>query len=137
MNDSIKIVPGQIPIESYQKLRVDCGLSAKSIEAATKGLNNSIHSMMLVSNDEIVGMGRIIGDGGCFCQIVDIAVHPDFQGKGLGKVIMENLTRFINISLPKTCYVSLIADGDASFLYEKYGFKDTLPDSKGMYLKVE
>lgn len=137
MDKEIKVINGQIPFETYQKLRVRCGLSAKSDEATKIGLSNSIHSVMLTSNDEIIGMGRIIGDGGCFCQIVDICVHPDFQGKGLGKLIMENLTQFIHKTLPKTCYVSLIADGDASFLYEKYGFRDTLPVSKGMYLKVE
>ena len=122
MTDEIKILTGQITIKSYQKLRVNSGLSTKTDEAAKIGLQNSLHSMMLTSNNEIIGMGRIIGDGGCFCQIVDIAVHPYYQGKGLGKVIMENLTQFINESLPQTCYVSLIADGNASFLYEKVWF---------------
>ncbi|MFD2882298.1 hypothetical protein ACFTAO_51075 [Paenibacillus rhizoplanae] len=30
-------------------------------------------------------MGRVIGDGGCFFQVTDIAVKPSFQGRGLGK----------------------------------------------------
>lgn len=33
---------------------------------------------------------------------------------------------------PKGAYVSLIADGDARFLYEKFGFRDTAPVSIGM-----
>ncbi|MBK8500786.1 MAG: GNAT family N-acetyltransferase [Saprospiraceae bacterium] len=130
-----KIIEQQIPIQIYQRLRVECGLSRKTDEASQVGLKNSIHSMMIEFEEEIIGMGRIIGDGGCFCQIVDICILPKQQGKGLGKLIMKNLTDFINDNLPESCYVSLIADGNASFLYEKFGFKETMPESKGMYLK--
>lgn len=130
-----KVIKNQIPIEIYQRLRIDCGLSSKTYEAGQIGLKNSIHSIMIEFENEIIGMGRIIGDGGCFCQIVDICILPQHQGHGLGKVIMKNLTDFINNNLPESCYVSLITDGNASFLYEKFGFKDTMPESKGMYLK--
>ncbi len=126
----------EIPIDVYMEMRVACGLSAKTLEASQIGLKNSIHSVAVKANGAIIGMGRIIGDGGCFCQIVDICVLPEYQKKGVGKMIMENLMGFVHKKLPSSCYVSLIADGDASFLYEKYGFKDTLPASKGMSLKV-
>lgn len=129
------VLEQEIPIDIYQKLRIICGLSAKTLKACQVGLVNSIHSVMIEHQKEIIGMGRIIGDGGCFCQIVDICVLPQHQGQGLGKVIMKNLTDYINENLPESCYISLIADGDASFLYEQFGFKDTLPASKGMYLK--
>ncbi|MDE1207156.1 GNAT family N-acetyltransferase [Tenacibaculum larymnensis] len=130
-----KVIENQIPIDIYQKLRIDCGLSSKTDKASRIGLKNSIHSMMIEFENEIIGMGRIIGDGGCFCQIVDICILPKHQGQGLGKIIMRNLTEFINDELPESCYVSLIADGNASFLYEKFGFKNTMPESKGMFLK--
>ncbi len=133
--NKIEIVEANIPIEIYRKLRVICGLSSKSLEASEIGLPNSLHSVMVKRGEEIIGMGRIVGDGGCFCQIVDICVHPEHQGQGIGKRIMQNLTTFVQNHLPASCYVSLIADGDASFLYEKFGFRDTLPISKGMYLQ--
>ncbi|GGG44229.1 GNAT family N-acetyltransferase [Bizionia arctica] len=132
-----KVVENKIPLKTYQNLRIDCGLSSKTDKASEIGLKNSIHSMMIEFENKIIGMGRIVGDGGCFCQIVDICILPQHQGQGLGKVIMKNLSDFINMNLPESCYVSLIADGDASFLYEKFGFKDTMPESKGMYLKKQ
>lgn len=82
-------------------------------------------------------MGRLIGDGGCFCQIVDICVDPNYQGLGYGKIIMGNIMNYAKEKLPSTCYISLIADGEASFLYEKFGFKDTSPQSIGMYLTLK
>jgi len=132
----MKVLEENIPPATYTELRSVCKLSAKTNEAVEIGLKNSVHSVMIEYESRIIGMGRIIGDGGCFCQIVDICVHPEYQGKGIGKMIMKNIVDFINEKLPLSCYISLIADGDASFLYEKFGFKDTLPVSKGMYMRI-
>ena len=41
-------------------------------------------------------MGRVIGDGGTTFQIVDIAVDPDYQGQGYGRVILEKIMEYIN-----------------------------------------
>ena len=133
----IKVLEEEIPIEVYQKMRVKCGLSAKTDEACKIGLGNSLFSLLVKQEDKVIGMGRVIGDGGCFCQVVDICVVPEKQGQGIGKIIMSSIINFIKTKLPKSCYTSLIADGDASFLYEKFGFKDTLPESRGMYMKSD
>ena len=131
---NLEIIENDLPIDTYQHLRVVSGLSAKTVEASKKGLPNSLYTVLLKMDQRAIGMGRVIGDGGCFCQVVDICVHPNFQGQGLGRRIMECITTFLKENLPPSCYVSLIADGDASFLYEKFGFRDTLPASRGMYL---
>lgn len=131
----IQIIENQIPVQTYIMLRSASGLSEKTTKAAEKGLKNSLYSILIKQGDLSIGMGRIIGDGGCFCQVVDICVLPEHQGKGIGKIIMEYITAYIQ-KLPESCYVSLIADGDAYRLYEKFGFKDTLPRSRGMGLKI-
>jgi GNAT superfamily N-acetyltransferase len=78
-------------------------------------------------------MGRIIGDGGCFFQVVDIAVIPEHQGKGLGKKNKAALTAHLDNHAPRSAYVSLLADGGAHQLYRYYGFVETAPESIGMY----
>ena len=122
-------------IATYQHLRVAAGMSAKSTEAAAKGLPNSLFAVQVLLGDEVVGMGRIIGDGGCFFQVVDIAVLPAHQGKGLGKLIMREIMQFIETEVPQSAYVSLIADGQAQDLYAQFGFRHTAPASVGMALK--
>ncbi|MBL1410020.1 GNAT family N-acetyltransferase [Sphingobacterium sp. C459-1T] len=42
----------------------------------------------LDNKEEVVGMGRLVGDGGCHCQIVDVCVLPEHEKKDLGKLIM-------------------------------------------------
>ncbi|WP_082510934.1 MULTISPECIES: GNAT family N-acetyltransferase [unclassified Rhizobium] len=117
------------------RLRREAGLSPFSREAAEKGLPNSIFGVSLMLDNETVGMGRIIGDGGCFFQVTDIAILPEHQGRGLAKWIMAALSEFI-ATLPKTAYVSLIADVPANKLYAQFGFDETAPRSVGMARKV-
>ena len=131
----MEVIEATIPIEEYQRLRAVCGLSPKTDEACEIGLKNSLYSVIIKEGDVIIGMGRVIGDGGCFCQVVDICVVPEQQGKGIGKVIMASIAEFIKTKLPTSCYTSLIADGNASYLYEQFCFQDTMPESKGLYLK--
>ncbi|MDR2284453.1 MAG: GNAT family N-acetyltransferase [Sphingobacterium sp.] len=121
--------------DSYRHLRVASGLSPKTEEAAIIGLKNSLCCVLVVdqeNNDEIIGMGRLVGDGGCHCQVVDICVLPEHQKKGLGKLIMQMLDNFVQKELPASCYINLIADGDAFLLYKQYGFEPVWPQSRGM-----
>ncbi len=111
-------------VDEYLSLRRAAGLSGYSVEAATAGLAATLHGAWLREEDgRLIGMGRLIGDGGCFVQVTDIAVHPDFQRQGLGRRIMENLMGWAERNLPTSCYISLIADPGAERLYESFGFE--------------
>lgn len=124
-------------VEEYLALRQTCGLSARGREASKTGLSNSIYSVIIrrSSDQKLVGMGRIIGDGGTVYQIVDIAVHPKEQGKGLAKNLMNLLMTYIRNEIDPQAYVNLIADRPADDLYKQFGFVETAPESLGMYLK--
>ncbi|TAL71762.1 MAG: N-acetyltransferase [Rhodanobacter sp.] len=122
-------------VETYRRLRVAAGLSPKTVEASERGLPNTLFAVQLLIGDETVGMGRVVGDGGTFFQVVDIAVLPKYQGRGLGKVIMAEIAGFIAREVPESGYVSLLADGQAYRLYQQYGFEMTAPASVGMGFK--
>ncbi|MFE0191614.1 GNAT family N-acetyltransferase [Streptomyces sp. NPDC058989] len=120
--------------EVFRRLRTEAGLSDKAPEAVELALPNTWYGVVLYYEDKPIGMGRIIGDGGTAFQIVDVCVQPAHQGRGLGQRIMAALTDELERRAPATAYVSLIADGPARFLYEKFGFADTaVHDSIGMY----
>ncbi|MCX4405587.1 MULTISPECIES: hypothetical protein [unclassified Streptomyces] len=67
-----EIHPGVPSVEDYRRLRTHAGLSDKSAEGAAVGLAHTWYGVVVVHGRDPVGMGRIIGDGGCFFQIVDI-----------------------------------------------------------------
>ena len=63
-------------IDDYRRLRVATGLSPRSAEAAARGLPNTLFGVSVLYGEQVIGMGRVIGDGGCFFTVVDIAVEP-------------------------------------------------------------
>lgn len=123
--------------DEYRRLRRIAGLSEKSVEGAAAGLPNTIVGVVIRDADTVVGIGRVIGDGGLFFQVVDIAVDPAHQGRGLGKRIVGALIERLRSAAPRGAYVSLIADGEAHRLYAQFGFEPTAPASIGMALTLD
>ncbi|RJG22564.1 GNAT family N-acetyltransferase [Paenibacillus thiaminolyticus] len=133
MNSNVLILYEAPSPEEYVAIRKAAGLSPKSLEGAAVGLQNSLFTVTLRQDGQLIGMGRIIGDGGCFFEVVDICVLPSQQGQGWGKTIMTEISRYLDENAPKQSYVSLIADLPADQLYAQFGFHYTSPHSVGMY----
>ena len=123
--------------EEYMALREAANMTPRNIKGAAKGLGNELFSVLLINkeNEEIIGMGRVIGDGGTVFQICDMAVISEWQNQGGGTMIMNALMAFIEKQNVDRAYINLIADVDN--FYEKWGFKTTDPESKGMYLRTK
>ena len=70
------------------------------------------------------GMGRIVGDGAVICYIQDLLVHPDFQGMGIGKRILQELIRFVHSIREDgtTMMLDLMCAKDREMFYTKHGF---------------
>lgn len=124
-------------VAEYRDLRRLSGLSEKTEDAAVRGLPATLHAVVIEHDGAAIGMGRVIGDGGTAYQVVDIAVLPAHQGKGLGKRIVAALVDWLQANAPKSAYVSLIADGPAKDLYAQYGFEPTAPASIGMAFRIK
>ena len=124
-----RVVPS---VEDYVRLRREAGLGLKSVDAAAKGLPNSLFSITVVHEGEAVGMGRVIGDGGCFFEVVDIAVVPEHRGKGLGRRIMQEIMNSIERNALPGAYVSLITN--VPEFYQQFGFKRTPPPDEVMFV---
>lgn len=85
-------------------------------------------------------MGRIIGDGGWYFHIADMAVLPAHQRKGLGETILRKLLEEIRQRAPeggKGAYVNLLADPPGRKLYAKLGFGESAPRSAGMAMVLK
>jgi hypothetical protein len=49
---------------------------------------------------------------------------------------MQKLMDKLHATAPRTALVTLLADGDAYKLYEKFGFQKSAPASIGMQLRI-
>ena len=49
---------------------INAGMSPKTREAAEKGLPNALFTVTLYDKDRLIGMGRVIGDGGTVFKLL-------------------------------------------------------------------
>lgn len=114
----------------FVALRRAAGMGGRTIEAAEAGLGNECVAVSVRADGDLVGMGRVVGDGATVFQVVDIAVDPDHQGHGLGRRVMEHLGSWLDANAPPSAYVNLIASEPA--FYERFGFETCAPTLVGM-----
>lgn len=118
--------------ETFLALREAAGLTPYSRKGVEQGLERTLFGVTVreTTSEDIVGMGRVVGDGGCVFHICDMAVLPSHQGQGLGTRIMDAILAYIDDTAPPRAYVNLMAD--VRGFYEKWGFEYTAPNSRGM-----
>src|ERR687883_311331 len=122
-------------VEDYNRVRESAGLTVKDETAARRGLANTLYAVCILSGQEAIGIGRVIGDGGLFYDIVDVAVSREHQGRGLGGMIMEALIKYLDANAPPTSIICLMANRGLAPFYERYGFKARDPDMPGMIIR--
>jgi GNAT superfamily N-acetyltransferase len=137
MQDAYRLVMGTPPLDDYLRLRVESGLSPRTADQARAGLPGSWAACHVVhEGGEVVGMGRLIGDGGWYFHVVDMAVLPAHQRQGVGDAVLSALLERIREVAPPGAYVNLLADPPGRRLYARHGFTETAPHSIGMALRL-
>ncbi|KUI56132.1 hypothetical protein VP1G_03541 [Cytospora mali] len=127
------IQPGTPSVPEYRNLRKSAGLSpvteaqgACVASGSWYGCHITYHGLDAQGSGQpqVVAMGRIIGDGGWYFHIADMATLPEHQRKGLGGIILKHLLGHIKDNSPEDGkpYISLFADPPGRRLYEKHGF---------------
>jgi len=80
-----------------------------------------INSHSLVSawdNDRLIGIGNAISDGHLVVYYPHLLVHPDYHGRGVGKMILNKmLEKYGHFHMQM-----VTADGEAIDFYKKNGF---------------
>ena len=116
-------ITNTISPEEYLDLRQAVGWSVFPREQAESGLQNS-HVICFRDKEKAIALGRVIWDHGYSILISDVIVAPEYQGKGLGRKLMEEIMAYIR-SLLKPGYrimISLMAAENKQGFYKKFGF---------------
>jgi hypothetical protein len=105
-------------VEDYNRVRTEAGLCRRDPAAAEVGLPNTLFGVCVESDERVVGIGRIIGDGGLFFQVVDVAFVPEHQREELGAMVMDTLMSWLRDNASTDAYVQLIRRGSHGVLRE-------------------
>jgi GNAT superfamily N-acetyltransferase len=101
-------------VDTLQKV----GMAYYTNEIHKRAFNNS-HSVVFVFDEEnLIGFGRAISDGEYQAAIYDVAVLPGYQGKGIGKMIVQAIVK----NTPGCNFILYASPGKEQF-YEKENFR--------------
>lgn len=119
--------------ELFLELYQSVGWEAPGLDQITMALEHSFATFCAYEGDTPVGMARLIGDGGMSFYIKDFAVRPEYQGKGIGQMLMNAMENWVREQLQPGWAVSLelISSKGREPFYEKFGFEQRPNDWDG------
>lgn len=120
----ITIRNNTIHVQDYLTIRACVGWRVLLEEQAVKALQNSLLVVGAYDGEQLVGMGRIVGDGAVICYVQDLIVLPEYQRKGVGSKVLGALIDYVEglrIDGSQMMLCLMCAKGRESF-YEKNGF---------------
>ncbi|CCP38040.1 GCN5-like N-acetyltransferase (plastid) [Chondrus crispus] len=80
---------------------------------------------------KLIGFARATSDTVFNATIWDVVIHPNFQGKGLGKALMDQIV--IQLRYSDISTITLFADPHVVSFYRRIGFITDPDGIKGMF----
>ena len=96
----------------------EVGMGYHTAEIHKQAFNNSYAVVFVFDELRLIGFGRAISDGVYQAAVYDVAVIPDYQGKGIGKIILQTIIK----NCPDCNFILYASPGKEKF-YEKENFK--------------
>ena len=118
MDINIKLDCSNVDWEAVSNILKDVGMGYYEPDLHEKAFNNSYVSVFVYRDNRMIGFGRAISDGAYQAAIYDCAVVPEFQGKGIGRMIMKNILSKVN-----QCNIILYASPGKEGFYHKHEFR--------------
>ncbi len=123
MNDLV-IKRNELSAEEFVSLWESVWDGAPSLEQTRLALEHTLFSVSVFDGEEIVAMARMLGDMGLNYYVKDVVVRPEYQGRGIGRLLMNELLYFVrgHVVGGTEVFVELCAVPDKAAFYERLGF---------------
>ncbi|MEM6612036.1 MAG: GNAT family N-acetyltransferase [Cyanobacteria bacterium P01_C01_bin.72] len=127
-----KPISGKIVIQHHNSLSANqlnnlwtaVGWSSRPLTKLEQALEHSFTYITAWHIDreqeQLVGFVRAVSDGVYQATLLDVAVHPDFQGRGIGKTIVKTIIK--QLQAAQIADITLFASPQLTDFYHKLGF---------------
>lgn len=109
---------------AFAKFRASCGWGRVSEVLAQKAIDNSLVFVSAYKGGQLVGFGRVVGDGALNVYIQDLIVSESMRGEGIGKAILNKLLAEIGEMCPEGVTIGLMSATGKEQFYEQFGFQN-------------
>lgn len=122
--NGLTVKHNELTAEEFIELWETVWGSGPSLEQTKLAMEHTLFRISVYDNEKVVAMARMIGDMGLNYYIKDVAVRPEYQKKGIGKLLINELLDFVkeNGISGTDIFVELCAVPDKVPFYEKLGF---------------
>ena len=122
--DNLIIKHNELTAEEFIELWSSVWDGAPTLEQTKLAMEHTMFRVSIFDGDKIIAMARVIGDMGLCYYVKDVIVRPEYQGQGIGRILIDELLKFINDNGIKDTQISveLCALPDKVPFYEKFGF---------------
>jgi GNAT superfamily N-acetyltransferase len=128
----ITIVERKPTIAEYESVVASVGFRRHGHAAVEIALANTVFAVCAVEEEEVVGVGRIVGDGAISFLLTNIMVRPSHQRRGIGTRIVQSLCGLMETLSYKNMVLEVVAQPELSHFYERLGFKASRNAPPGM-----
>lgn len=117
---SLKLEAPQV--DDFLRLRKKVGWGELDIYLAETSLSNSLFHVTILHDEQLVGMGRVVGDGAMYFYIQDVIVDPSYQNQGLGTILMDTVEDYLRYAATKDSTIGLLSAQGREKFYARYGY---------------
>jgi len=128
----MKLVYEAPAAQDYVSLRLRSGMGNKDLKRSQIALKNSLFTVSLYDKEKLIGLVRVVGDGGITYVVSGIMVDKEYQRKGYAEQIMKAIDNFFEVNTYYDSYICLIANHPADLLYHKHQFEYLAENRCGM-----
>ena len=132
-------IRNKISAADFYKMRKSVKWKEVSLEQLEKALSNSMNVIGIYEENEIVAMGRIVGDYTFKGMLTDIIVKPECQKKGYGKIVVTKLLENVKAGLKHSEKIEIQSSptaGNRNF-YVNCGLEYEPEEQDGVYIWIE
>ena len=94
-------------------------LGERNPEKMRRAFENSFAVCFVFDGGTLAGMGRIVSDGEYQAVLYDLCLRPEYQGRGLGTLLLEKLMDTV-----RGLTVLLYAVPGKQGFYRRFGFRE-------------
>jgi len=128
-----------LTVDEYYNLLNILGWKLPSKRLLKISLDNGIN-VKYILDGKTIGMARYVSDGGYGGLIMDVIVHPDYQGRGYGTELIDYLINYLKSTIQddEELMIQLLSAPGKQNFYSHFGFKvkkEFAEDGMYMWLK--
>lgn len=119
----LKIAKQAPDVHEFMCLRNKIGWINPDVKVVQTSLANTILHICVYKESQLVGYGRVVGDGAVYFYLQDIIVDPGMQKQGIGTLVMQEIERFLAGNAVSGATIALLAAQGKEAFYAKFGYR--------------